>query len=389
MAVRTVMDDVLEQAVESGRVPGVVALAADASGVIYEGAFGKRRAGGDVDMSTDTVFWIASMTKAVTSVAAMQLVEQGTLSLDEPIGRVLPQLSDPLVFDGWDTNGAPTFRPARRPITLRHLLSHTAGFVTPIWNADMKRYAEYLRVADVAGRDLPPLNALMMFEPGDRWEYGTSTEWVGRAVEAVSGQDLDACMRDHIFAPLGMRDTGYLPNAEQRSRMASRHQRTGPTTFEVVAVDSAARPAFFNGSGGLFSVGRDYLTFLRALLAGGTFEGVRILRPETIPLLYENQVGDLEAGILNSVTPDRSNDANFFPEMRKKWSVAGMLTPEQTLTGRAAGSLAWAGLFNTYFWLDPTSQVTGLILTQILPFADHAVVEVFGRFERAVYDTVE
>jgi CubicO group peptidase (beta-lactamase class C family) len=185
-----------------------------------------------------------------------------------------------------------------------------------------------------------------------------------------------------------MSDTGFIPNGEQVSRRVSRHQRTGPASFDVIPVNAAARPTWFNGGGGLFSVGRDYLTFLQALLAGGSLNGARILKPETVASLYENNVGDLEAGILNTANPQMSYTANFFPEMAKKWGLAGLLNPEQAPTGRRAGSLAWAGLYNTYFWIDPTSRVTGLILTQILPFADPIVVDVFGQFERAVYDTI-
>jgi methyl acetate hydrolase len=388
MAISTRMDDALQQAVESGRIPGVVALAADSAGIVYEGAFGKRAQGGEVDMTLDTVFPIASMTKAVTSVAALQLVERGKLDLDEPLGKLLPQIAAPRILDGWTSDGSPRLIPSRTPITLRHVLTHTAGFAYANWNGDVQRYVAYVAQVGTEATDLPPREALLMREPGVKWEYGTNTDWVGRAVEAASGLDLDTYMRQHIFEPLGMRDTGFIVNAEQRSRLTSRHQRTGETAFTVSTIDPPARPEFFNGGGGLYAVGRDYLTFLRALLASGTFDGVQVLRPESIPLLYANQVGDLEAGILPTFAPEMSNTANFFPAMRKKWSLAGLINPERAPTGRSAGSLAWAGLYNTYFWLDPSAQVTGLILTQILPFADHAVVETFGQFERAIYDTV-
>jgi CubicO group peptidase (beta-lactamase class C family) len=194
-------------------------------------------------------------------------------------------------------------------------------------------------------------------------------------------------MRDHIFAPLGMSDTGFIPNEQQASRLVSRHQRTGPASFDVIPVNAAARPTWFNGGGGLFSVGRDYLTFFQALLAGGSLNGAQILKPETVAALYENNVGDIEAGILKTANPQMSYTASFFPEMRTTWGLAGLLNPEQAATGRRAGSLTWGGLYNTYFWIDPSSKLTGLIMTQILPFADPTVVDVFGRFERAVYES--
>jgi CubicO group peptidase (beta-lactamase class C family) len=299
----------------------------------------------------------------------------------------LPELNSPLVLTGWDADGAPLLRPARRPITLRHLLSHTAGFVYPIWNRDMQRYAEYAGQPDVAARraDLPP--APLMFDPGERWEYGINMDWVGRAVEAVSGLDLDAYLREHVFAPLGMRDTGFVLEPSQRSRLVGRHARTGSTSFEVMPFEPPQRPATYNGGGGLYSVGQDYLTFLQALLNGGQLHGARILRSETVDRLGENQVGDLPAGVLTSVDPTRSNDADFFPQMVKKWGLIGMVTPEDAPTGRSAGSVAWAGLANTYFWLDPKKKVAGVMLTQILPFADRTVLRLFAEFERAIYAT--
>ena len=382
------MDDVLERAVESGRVPGVVATATGRDGLIYEGAFGKRRLGGDVDMTLDTVFHIASMTKAVTSVAALQLVERGLLNLDEPIGRVLLDLASPSLLEGWADDGSPRLRPTRGPVTLRRLLSHSAGFAYPNWNADLHRYAAYISRPDVDAASLPRLDAVMVFEPGERWEYGTNTDWVGRVVEAASGQDLETYMREQIFTPIGMHDTGFILGAGRRARLTGRHRRTGPTSFDVLPFDPAERPAWFNGGGGLYSTGPDYLKFLRVLLNSGTVDGTRILAPESIDGLHENQIGDLAAGIMPSSRPETSYDAHFFPEQTVKWSLGGLLNPEPTATGRSAGSMAWGGIANTYFWLDRTRGVAGLIMTQILPFADPIVLEIFGQFERAVYDTL-
>jgi len=387
MVVRTVMDDVLERAIAEGRVPGVVALAADRSGVIYQGAFGKRAFGGDADMTTDTVFWIASMTKALTSVAAMQEVEQGKLDLDEPIGQRIPELANPVVLEGFDASGAPQLRPARRPITLRHLLTHTAGFTYEIWNADMARYAR--------GNDLPGIieckNACLALpliaDPGDRWEYGINIDWAGKAVELASGLSLNVYLRERIFEPLGMTDTGFVLRSDQRERQARMHVRTGETSFDVIEFEIPQAPEFYMGGGGLYSTGPDYLRFLRALLGDGALDGARILKPETVAQLGENQIGDLLVTMLKTVDPVSSNDAEFFPGMPKKWGLAYMISTEQAPTGRSAGSLAWAGLGNTYFWLDPSRDVTGLILTQILPFADAAVLDAFGQFERAIYDT--
>jgi methyl acetate hydrolase len=385
MAVRTAMDDVLERTVETGRVPGVVAMAADDTGDIYQGAFGKRQAGGADDMTVDTVFWIASMTKAVTSVAAMQLVEQGKLDLDAPLGEMLPELATPNVLEGFDASGAPVLRPARRPITLRLLLTHTAGFTYNIWNPEMGRYMEHTGMPGIISCQSVCLQAPLMFDPGERWEYGINIDWAGKAVERVSGLSLNEYLHDHIFEPLGMTDSGFVLGPEQRSRLASMHVRSGDSSFDVIEFEVPQQPEFFMGGGGLYGTGLDYLTFLRALLNGGQLDGARILRPETVAEMNRNQIGDLMVGLMRTADPASSNDAEFFPGMPKKWGLGYMINVDEAPTGRAAGSLAWAGLANTYYWLDPTRRVTGVILTQILPFADPAVLDVFSQFEQAVY----
>jgi methyl acetate hydrolase len=386
MAVRTAMDDVLERTVETGRVPGVVAMAADDTGDIYQGAFGKRQAGGADDMTVDTVFWIASMTKAVTSVAAMQLVEQGKLDLDAPLGEMLPELATPNVLEGFDASGAPVLRPARRPITLRLLLTHTAGFTYNIWNPEMGRYMEHTGMPGIISCQSVCLQAPLMFDPGERWEYGINIDWAGKAVERVSGLSLNEYLHDHIFEPLGMTDSGFVLGPEQRSRLASMHVRSGDSSFDVIEFEVPQQPEFFMGGGGLYGTGLDYLTFLRALLNGGQLDGARILRPETVAEMNRNQIGDLMVGLMRTADPASSNDAEFFPGMPKKWGLGYMINVDEAPTGRAAGSLAWAGLANTYYWLDPTRRVTGVILTQILPFADPAVLDAFSQFETAVYN---
>jgi methyl acetate hydrolase len=385
MTVRTAVDQVLERAVDAGEVAGVVALAADGEDVVYEGAFGKREIGQGPDMTLDTVFWIASMTKAVTSVAAMQLVEQGRLELDEPLGGRLPELASPQVLEGFDAAGAPRLRPAKRPITLRHLLTHTAGFTYDIWNADMGRYMEHSGIPGIIECKNATLRTPLVCDPGERWEYGINLDWAGKAVEMVSGQSLDEYFREHIFKPLGMMDTGFVIRPDQRSRLASMHARKPDGSLEAIPFEIPQQPEFFMGGGGLYSVGRDYLTFLRMLLHRGRFNGVQILRPETVAEMAKNHIGDVTVGRLKTAIPSASNDAEFFPGMVKKWGLGYMISMEEAPTGRSGGSLAWAGLGNTYFWIDPTKRLTGVILTQILPFADDKVLGLFEQFERAIY----
>ncbi len=379
------IDALLENAVTAGDVPGVVALAADDRGVIYRGAFGRRGRDGEAPMTPDSVFWLASMTKAITSVAAMQLVEEGKLALDAPIARVLPELAERPVLEGFDDAGQPRLRPARQPITLRHLLTHTAGFGYDMWNAEIGRVMAQAGVPHAISRRRAALQTPLLFDPGERWTYGVNTDFVGRAVEAVSGRTLQAHFRDHILGPLGMNDTDFILTPAARARRVLMHQRQADGSLAPIDFEPTEPLEFFMGGGGLFGTAGDYLRFLRMLLAGGTLDGVRILRPETVALMAENQIGDLEAGILRTVQPALSNDVDFFPGMRQKWGLGFLINTEDSPQGRKAGSLAWAGLGNTYFWIDRTANLTGVILMQILPFADQKAVALYGAFERALY----
>ena len=385
MEVRTGLDAVLERAVDAGEVAGVVALAADEDGIVYEGAFGKREIAKEPDMTLDTVFWIASMTKAVTSVAALQLVEQGKLQLDEPMSSLIAELASPQVLEGFDDAGVPRLRPARRPITLRHLLTHTAGFTYDIWHADTGRYMAHVGIPGIIECKNVTLGTPLAFDPGDRWLYGINIDWVGKTVERVSGLSLEDYFREHIFGPLGMTDTGFVIKPEQRSRLASMHLRNPDGSLQAIAFEIPQQPEFFMGGGGLYSTGPDYLKFLQMLLHDGQFEGVQILRSETVAEMNRNHIGDLTVGVLKTAIPTSSNDAEFFPGMVKKWGLGYMISTEDAHTGRSGGSLAWAGLGNTYFWVDPAKRLTGMILTQILPFADAKVLSLFEQFESGMY----
>ncbi|HKF75098.1 MAG TPA: serine hydrolase domain-containing protein [Candidatus Dormibacteraeota bacterium] len=381
----TAVDRVLDDAVAAGEVPGVVALAGDDAGVVYEGAFGRRAVDGDAPMTADTVFWIASMTKAVTSVAALQLVEQARLDLDRPLAEVLPELAGIQVLEGFADDGEPRLRAPRRAVTLRRLLSHTAGFTYDIWNADMGRYMAHAGVPGIIECREVTLRTPLMFDPGDRWEYGINIDWVGRAVERVSDRSLEDYLREHVFEPLGMRDSGFVLRPDQRARLARMHVRNPDGSLNGIDFEIPQQPEFFMGGGGLYSVGGDYLRFLRMLLGGGALDGVRVLRPETVEEASRNQIGDLSVGLMRTAIPSSSNDAEFFPGMAKKWGLVAMISTEVAPTGRGAASLAWAGLANTYYWIDTASRLTGVLLTQVLPFADERVLRLFADFETAMY----
>jgi methyl acetate hydrolase len=386
------VDTALRTAATSGELPGIVAIAANDSGIVYEGIFGQRRFREGPAMTRDTVFRVASMVKLITSVAALQLVEQGKLSLDAPPPDIDPALSAPQVLDGFDGAGKPHVRAPRRPLLLRHLLTHTAGFTYRLWDAEELRYLQALDKLTAAERGKFPRTALM-FDPGERWQYGPNIDWVGKIVEAVSGEPLDLHYRKTIFEPLGMKDTGFIISSEQRTREASGHRRLPDGALKAEPMEHESKlqgvPHTFSGGGGIYSSAPDYLTLARALLRGGELDGTRILRPETVALMGQNQIGRVEAGILKTTAPGLSNDVDFFPGISLKWGYGHMINMQPVPEGRSAGSLTWAGIYNTYYWIDPKKQVAAVFMTQVLPFADHQALQVYRQFERGIYAAVK
>jgi methyl acetate hydrolase len=380
------VDQMFRQAIDDRTLVGIVALGATDKGIVYEGAFGKRDIDKGPAMSPDTVFWIASMTKAVTATACMQLVEQGKLQLDQPMGKLLPELASPRVLEGFDATGAPKLRPARRPITLRHLLTHTSGYTYSIWSEPLTRYEKVTGMPDIGECKNSAFAAPLEFDPGDRWQYGISMDWVGKAVEAVTDQSLEVYFRENIFAPLGITDTGFLIGSAQKRRVATMYSRQADGSLTPVPFEMPQRPEFFMGGGGLFSTPRDYMTFLQMLLREGTFQGVKVLKPETVASMRRNHIGDLNVGLLRTAQPAYSDDFDEFPGMAHKWGLSFDINPQPVPGGRSAGSISWGGLFNTYFWIDHTTRVTGAVFTQVLPFFDAGVVKLYGGFEKGLYE---
>ena len=386
---RAGIDAVLRRAVDAKEVPGVVAMAASDKGVFYEAAFGTRDLARGPAMTTDTMFRIASMTKLVTSIAAMQLVEQGKLKLNDPVPPIDTALSAPQVLDGFDANGAPKLRPTKGPITLRHLLTHTAGFSYEQWDANTTRYVKASGMPSGNTGKIASLRMPLVFDPGARWEYGVNIDWVGLIVQSVSGQTLDAYVAEHVTQPLGMKDTSFAPTPEQRARQASVHQRQADGSLQPQPLETPFTPEFWAGGGGLYSTAGDYLTLLRAVLGNGALDGTRILRPETVALMNTNQVGEIEAGILKTTAPARSTDVDFFPGVSLKWGLGYMINMQPGPNGRSPGSLTWAGLFNTHYWIDPARHLAAVIMTQVLPFGDVPTMRLYGQYERSIYDAMK
>jgi CubicO group peptidase (beta-lactamase class C family) len=387
MSLQAKADALLQAAVAKGDVPGVVALATDRDGILYEGGFGERVLGGGAAMTPDTVVWIASMTKALTGAAAMLMVEQGRLELDRPPSDVVPALAETRVLTGFDDHGQPVTRPPATPITLRHLLTHTAGFAYEIWQQPIIRYQEAKGLPGIISCEERALRTPLLFDPGERWEYGINIDWAGKMVEAASGQTLGAYLKANLFEPLGMSDTAFRISDDMRGRQAKIHQRGDNDGFEpLLDLEIPQTPEFEMGGGGLYGTVQDYAKFVRMILNQGRANGHQVLKPETVAKMSVNQMGECRVCMLKTALPPLSNDAEFFPGMAKTWGLSFMINTERAPTGRSPGSLAWAGLANSYYWIDPTAGIGGVYATQVLPFADKKALPLYLAFEKTVYD---
>jgi CubicO group peptidase (beta-lactamase class C family) len=387
-AMTTKQNALLQAAVQSGDVPGVVAAVATGDKILYEGAFGERVLGQGTAMSMDTVMWLASMTKPIVGAAAMQLVEQGKLSLDEPASKVLPALGEVKVLTGWDSDGKPILRAPKSPITLRHLLTHTAGFTYDIWNPETARFHKTFNVPRAGSGKKAGLAIPLSFDPGTQWEYGINLDWTGQVIEAASGMKLGQYIQKNITEPLGMMSTAFKISPDMRARMAKVHQRDPDgVRLTVTQNEVPQEPEFEPGGGGMYSTASDYIKFMQMILNKGSGNGHQILKPDTVALMSKNAMGLLRVKMLPSQNKVVSQDAEFFPGVPKTWGLSFMINEEQAPTGRSAGSLAWAGLANTFFWIDPTKNIAGLLMVQVLPFVDPKALALFSQFEKNTYST--
>jgi methyl acetate hydrolase len=383
------IDALLQAAVDRRTLPGVVAVAGDRDGAVYEGAFGRLAIDGDTPVQGDTTVAIASMTKAITSVAALQLIEQGRLALEQTVASVLPEFAKLSVLDGFDGE-APRLRAPATQATIRQLLTHTSGLGYWFADADLLRFHQVEAVPDpLSGRRDALDRAPLVCDPGTRWTYGTSVDWLGQVVEALAGQDLDAYCKQHIFAPLGMTDTTFAPSDSQRERLMRLHERTADGGLDVSPIELPFDPEFYSGGGGACSTGRDYLRFMRALLRGGELDGERILSPRTVELIFTDHLGGLPLPALTpSALPRLTNEVPALP-VAQGWGLGLQLLLEDIPGMRRAGSGFWAGLFNCYYWIDPPTGIAAAILTQVLAFFDARIVETMLSFNAALFAAVD
>jgi CubicO group peptidase (beta-lactamase class C family) len=375
------IDTSLRAAVERKDVPGVVALVTNRERVLYQGAFGVADVSTGRALQADALFRIASMTKPVTSLALMQLIEQGRIGLDDPVEKYLPELANPKVFESFDAaTGEYRLRPASRPVTVRHVLTHTSGLAYPFTSATWRDFKPR------AGETYP-FGGPLLFDPGERWHYSTSTDVVGRLVEVVSGQKLEDYFREHIFVPLKMTDTFYNVPQEKAARLVAQQQRAGERMDGEIVLQSPQLgltiPAPIGG-GGLASTANDYGRFVRMFLNGGELDGARVLKAQTVALMGENAMGVVSVPALKTHLP-RSADFSFIADGRDKWGLGFLITVDQVPGKRSPGSLSWGGINNTYFWIDQSRGVAGVILMQYLPFADAKALAVYDTFERGAY----
>lgn len=365
----TDLDRLLRAAVEQKRVPMVVAMVADARAVIYEHATGA---------SKDTIFRIASMTKPVTSVAVMQLVETGKVKLDEPAATYLPELAGVHVLDG----GAR--RAPKNRITVRNLLTHTAGFGYEFMNSQLLELVSKKEVPSLMAGGEGFLKAPLLFDPGTRWEYGINTDWLGKLVERVSGQSLEVYFREKIFDPLGMSDSFFNVPPSKQARLAMQFVRKDGTLAQQPA-EPVPPSEFFAGGSGLHSTASDYVKFIQALLAGGQIGQRRILSSESVAMMGKNQIGDLTIRPIASVIPEFARDGATLPGSLDKFGLGFALNSGTVGTARGVNTMSWAGIFNTFFWIDREKQIGAVVMTQMLPFLDPGAQQLIEDFDRAVY----
>jgi methyl acetate hydrolase len=382
-------DAVLNRVVTSEpRVPGVVAMVTDPQRNIYEGAVGKRRLDRDADMTTDTVFGIFSTTKAITGTAALQLVEEGKLDLDAPAKTYVPELGELKVIEGFDAHGEPKLRAPKRDVTTRMLLLHTAGLGYDFFNEHYNRLAQEKGQPSVITASKASLMTPLLFDPGEKWEYGSNIDWCGQVIEAIAGKRLGEVFKSRIFKPLGMRDTTFELTDVLRQRVAGMHARNADGSLAPMDFELPSEPEVHMGGHGLYSTVGDYMRFIRMWLNDGNGEHGRVLKAETVRIAEKNHLGDKKVTMLPGVIPSLSNNAEFFPGLSKSWALTFMINDEEAPTGRPAGALGWAGLANLFYWIDRRNGFGGFWATQILPFGDPVSFIGYMDFETAFYSSL-
>ncbi|MGJ5177160.1 serine hydrolase domain-containing protein [Bradyrhizobium oligotrophicum] len=383
---RAVLDGVVTS---TPRVPGVVAMVTDRHRNIYEGAAGQRRLDRPEPMTTDSIFAIFSTTKAMTGTAVLQLVEDGKLDLDAPARRYAPEIGSLQVIEGFDGGGEPILRAPKRDITTRMLMTHTAGLSYDFINHTYNRLAQEKGQPSVITATKACLMTPLLFDPGERWDYGTNMDWAGQVVEAITGRRLGEVLKTRLFEPLGIKDMSFELTDAMRARLAGIHARNADGSLTPMDFELPAEPEVHMGGHGLYGTVGDYMRFIRMWLNDGVGEFGRVLKAETVRMAEKNHLGDNKVTPLTGVIPALCNDAEFFPGQPKSWALSFMINEEQAPTGRPAGALGWAGLANLFYWIDRQNGFGGFWATQILPFGDPTSFVGYMNLETAFYQGLD
>ena len=383
------LDAVLDHTVHRhGGAPGVVAMATDRNGNFYEGAAGSRELGQDRPMAKDDVFAIFSTTKAVTGVCILQLVEEGKIALTDLASRYVPEIAELQVLDGFDAGGQPRTRAPKRQITVNDLMLHASGLCYEFFSADDLKYRTAKGIPTIVSSSFDAIRTVLLHDPGERWTYGANIDWLGRIVEQQRGKRLGEVMKERIFEPLGMRDIGFTMSDSMRARRVTIHDRAADGKLTPLPdLVLPQPPAMDMGGHGLYASVGEYMKFIRMVLNDGAGPNGRVLKPETVALMAQDGLSamGLSVGGWKTSIPSLSNDGEFFPGTEKGWAYTFMTNRERAPSGRPAGSLMWAGLANSYYWIDRQSGIGGYWATQILPFQDSASYPGFVEFETAIY----
>ena len=384
---RQTADQVLQQNVgRFGGSPGVVAMATDRSGNIYEGAAGKRELGKDAPMTKDSVFAIFSTTKALCGVTVMQLVEEGKIKLSDPAKAYVPEIAELQVLTGFDASGQPQTRPPKRDITINDLMLHTSGLCYEFFSADDLKYRTAKNIPTVVSCTFASIRTVLLHDPGERWTYGANIDWLGRIVEQQRGKRLGEVMKERLFAPLEMNDIAFTMSDSMKARRATIHDRAADGKLTPLPDLALPQPPEMDcGGHGLYASVGDYMKFIRMMLNDGAGPKGRVLKAETVAAMAQDGLGKLPCTGWTTSIPSLSNDGEFFPGIDKGWAYTFMTNREDAPTGRPAGSLAWAGLANCFYWIDRKNGIGGYWASQILPFQDAVSYPGFVEFETAVY----
>jgi methyl acetate hydrolase len=370
-AIKALLDDV----VSKGAVHGISAIVVDRRGPLFQHAAG--------EANEHTLFRNASMTKAVATTAALQFVEKGLLSLDATVESILPEFGQLQVLEGFDGD-KPILRAPASKATVRQLMTHTAGLGYFFVSEKLLRYLELTGEPHPLTGLKRSLSVPLVNDPGTAWEYGMNTDWLGLIVEKLSGQSLGSYLKQHVWGPLGMNESSFTPTDEQRGRLLRVMQRQADGTLAPSANDLPPSSEWDAAGHGSYGTVQDYGRFVQAWLD----DGAGILEPATVQMALQTHIGPIKLPeVMNCVIPELSNIVPAAP-WAQSWGLGFHLTLDDLPGMRSKGTADWAGVFNSYYWIDRSKGVGAVLMTQVLPFFDMPVVETLIGFEMAVYQQV-